>query len=226
MTSTARKQLGRPRHWTVEEEQRRILDAGHSIFAERGFDGATIDAIAKLAEVQRPVVYAHFGPKDDLFEACVNDAGELILHALAEGFGTVSDLSWQDRVRQCYTVFFSISATRGDAMRMLFQADKDIPKKPMPDSPSKRMRKRVLNKLTEYVQERLRPGGIVGPAASEILSLMIYSTGWMVAEQQIAQGWNKDALIDILTDFTCGGISRLWKHELEPLKALDGPARH
>ena len=53
------------------ETQARILDAAIGLFAERGYDGASITAIASRAKVSRTTVFWHFGDKSTLFqEAC------------------------------------------------------------------------------------------------------------------------------------------------------------
>lgn len=48
-----------------------ILEAAKSLFAQHGFDGASMDAIAKAADVSKLTVYSHFGDKDALFKAAV-----------------------------------------------------------------------------------------------------------------------------------------------------------
>ena len=53
------------------ETQARILDAAIALFAERGYDGASIREIAARADVSRATVFWHFGDKSTLFqEAC------------------------------------------------------------------------------------------------------------------------------------------------------------
>lgn len=57
-----------------------ILDAARVVFARKGFDGATIDAIALLAGVAKGTVYLYFDSKRDLFLAALRE-GMLALHA-------------------------------------------------------------------------------------------------------------------------------------------------
>lgn len=69
---------------TQERGKRRveaILDAAAEVFAEVGFEAATIDQIAERAESSVGSVYQFFGSKDDLFEAiatgCLERSGAL-----------------------------------------------------------------------------------------------------------------------------------------------------
>lgn len=53
-----------------------ILDAAKQLFATHGFDGTSMDTIAKVAEVSKLTVYSHFGDKDALFKAAVESKCE------------------------------------------------------------------------------------------------------------------------------------------------------
>lgn len=63
-----------------------ILDAARAAFAERGFDKASIRAIATAAQVDPALVHHYFGTKEKLFLASMDspvDPGELLPKALA-----------------------------------------------------------------------------------------------------------------------------------------------
>ncbi|MFG1917774.1 TetR family transcriptional regulator [Micromonospora sp. NPDC048898] len=58
-----------------------ILDAARTAFADRGFDAASIRAIAGAAEVDPALVHHYFGSKDQLFRAAMDfpfDPGQLV----------------------------------------------------------------------------------------------------------------------------------------------------
>jgi AcrR family transcriptional regulator len=57
----------------AEENRREVLDAARRTFLERGFHGASIDAIALAAGFTKGVVYSRFGSKDDLFLALLGE---------------------------------------------------------------------------------------------------------------------------------------------------------
>lgn len=57
-----------------------ILEAARAVFALKGFEGATIDAIALAAGVAKGTVYLYFDSKQDLFLASLRE-GVSALHA-------------------------------------------------------------------------------------------------------------------------------------------------
>ncbi|MEV4657560.1 TetR family transcriptional regulator [Micromonospora sp. NPDC049301] len=69
-----------------QDTRQAILDAAQAAFAERGFDAASIRAIAGTAGVDPALVHHYFGSKDQLFLAAMNspvDPGELLPKVLA-----------------------------------------------------------------------------------------------------------------------------------------------
>lgn len=57
---------------TGAQRREQLLDVGRSLFAERGFDGTSVEEVAHRALVSKPVVYEHFGGKDGLYAAVVD----------------------------------------------------------------------------------------------------------------------------------------------------------
>lgn len=51
---------------TGKERREQLLDIGRILFADKGFEGTSVEEIAARAGVSKPVVYEHFGGK----EAC------------------------------------------------------------------------------------------------------------------------------------------------------------
>jgi AcrR family transcriptional regulator len=57
---------------TGEERRQQLLDVARSLFAEKGFDGASIEEMAHRANVSKPVVYEHFGGKEGVYAVVVD----------------------------------------------------------------------------------------------------------------------------------------------------------
>ena len=62
----------RPRNSVLTKAS--ILAAGRLEFAERGFEGARVDAIAERAGANKRLLYHYFGNKEDLYRAVLLDA--------------------------------------------------------------------------------------------------------------------------------------------------------
>ena len=59
----------------------KILEAAEHVFAEKGFEGASVDQIAKRAGVPKPNVYYYFSSKEELYRQVVHDICSIWLKA-------------------------------------------------------------------------------------------------------------------------------------------------
>ncbi len=67
---------------TARERREQLLVVGRSLFAERGFDGTSVEEIAARADVSKPVVYEHFGGKEGMYAVIVDREVQALLGAL------------------------------------------------------------------------------------------------------------------------------------------------
>jgi AcrR family transcriptional regulator len=70
-SARAAVRFGRPPKALAGAVEERILGAARKVFLERGFEGASIDEIAKGARSGKPTIYARFPGKEALFAAVV-----------------------------------------------------------------------------------------------------------------------------------------------------------
>jgi len=54
------------------ERRAQLIEVGRKLFAEKGFDGTSVEEIASKAGVSKPVVYEHFGGKEGLYAVVVD----------------------------------------------------------------------------------------------------------------------------------------------------------
>jgi AcrR family transcriptional regulator len=64
---------------TGQERREQLLDVGRRLFAERGFEGTSVEEIAAKANVSKPVVYEHFGGKEGLYAVVVDRETQQLL---------------------------------------------------------------------------------------------------------------------------------------------------
>jgi AcrR family transcriptional regulator len=94
-----------------------ILDAAGQVFA-RGYHGASMDEIAALADVSKPMLYAYFGSKEGLYVAYVDRTGRELLDRLAGA--TTPDDQPSVRLRAGILEFLSFIEEHRDGWQVLF----------------------------------------------------------------------------------------------------------
>jgi AcrR family transcriptional regulator len=77
---------------TKDQRVEQLMDIAQVVFAERGFDGTSIEQIARAAGVSRPIVYEHFGSKDGIYLACLRRARAQLDEALTTAVAGVDDM--------------------------------------------------------------------------------------------------------------------------------------
>jgi AcrR family transcriptional regulator len=64
---------------TGQERRAQLLDIGRAVFAERGFEAASVEDIAQRAKITKPVVYEHFSGKEGLYAVIVDREVQALL---------------------------------------------------------------------------------------------------------------------------------------------------
>jgi AcrR family transcriptional regulator len=73
----------RAAHLGPERRRPMVLDAAFELFLERGYDGTSMEAIARATGVTKPVVYDCYPSKEDLFNALLRREEERVLAEIA-----------------------------------------------------------------------------------------------------------------------------------------------
>src|SRR3954466_12678110 len=71
-----------------KERREQLLDVGRRLFAEKGFEGTSVEEIAATAQVSKPVVYEHFGGKEGLYAVVVDREIRTLLEAVTASLVT------------------------------------------------------------------------------------------------------------------------------------------
>ena len=69
---TPRDSDGARLRMTGPQRREQLLEVGRKLFADKGFEGTSVEEIAARAEVSKPVVYEHFGGKEGLYAVVVD----------------------------------------------------------------------------------------------------------------------------------------------------------
>ncbi|MEU5254778.1 TetR/AcrR family transcriptional regulator [Streptomyces longwoodensis] len=99
----------------VREQQ--MLDAAVRTFGQRGYRAASMDEIAELAGVSKPLVYLYLNSKEDLFTACIRREATALVAAVQAGVRT--DLPADRQLWDGLRAFFAHTAQHPDAWSVL-----------------------------------------------------------------------------------------------------------
>ncbi|MCT1663417.1 TetR/AcrR family transcriptional regulator [Corynebacterium sanguinis] len=82
---------------TGSQRREQLIGIGRSAFAERGFDGISVEEISSRAGVSKPVVYEHFGGKEGLYVAVISQEQARLLNAILSSIG---EGRWRERIER------------------------------------------------------------------------------------------------------------------------------
>jgi AcrR family transcriptional regulator len=114
----------------ISRASRRALieEVAAQLFAERGFESTSLEAIAQAAGITRPVIYDHFASKAELHIALLHKQTEQLLGSVGRAVAGAPDAP-ETRLRAGIAAFFAFVEEHPFAWRMIFRdppADGDI----------------------------------------------------------------------------------------------------
>lgn len=102
----------------VREQQ--VLAVAESLFAERGYRGASMDELASRVGVSKPVVYDLVGSKESLYLRCVERAGRALAEVVSTAALTETDP--EERMRAGAVAFLRFVAEEQGGWDLLLTA--------------------------------------------------------------------------------------------------------
>ncbi len=118
--STETEQRAKPRkRLTAASRREVIVKAATEVFAERGYQGATVEEIARRSGVTPPVVYDHFDSKQDLYKCLLERHFADLRQVWSSNF--VGEDPPGRRVARSFDSWFAYIEANPFAGRMLFR---------------------------------------------------------------------------------------------------------
>jgi AcrR family transcriptional regulator len=155
--------VGRPkRAERLEPSGKHLLDAAIECFARYGYQGASIDRIARHAGVTKGALYHHYRDKEELlFEAVSARVGEFEQHVLAE-VGPVSDtLASLKRVIDACFFYATVSNHRRFIITLMVEALDVNPK-------LSAKFQRILRRMRYFLADVVRRGQADGTVRADV----------------------------------------------------------
>lgn len=124
VTKTPPKTRRRNQQERGDVTKSKLLEAAIQEFSERGYDGVTLKDVETLADVQRGLVKYHYGGKEQIYKAVVDEVLGKIHEFRRARRDTERDLSPRERLGFRIRSFVRYSAQRPELNRLMAQEGK------------------------------------------------------------------------------------------------------
>jgi AcrR family transcriptional regulator len=113
-----RSSPGRRPRLAASARRAQLVDVGRRLFAQRGYEAASVEEIAENAGITKPVVYEHFGGKEGLYAVVVDREVEHIVARIVEA---ISEGSPRERLERAALTFLRYVKERPEGFTMLLR---------------------------------------------------------------------------------------------------------
>lgn len=178
----------------------RILDAGLSVFADRGYQAARVDDIAGAAGVSHGTFYLYFANKEELFEALAADVVEE-MKTLAAGMGRIGpDASGYEALHEWLDRFAALYAHHAPVIRVWQSAESD----PEMLRFGRTALAEVVEVLSNRIEETGNPAGLDSGVAAVAFVSLIERFNYLVAVRQL--NVRRETMLDTLAAVLHRGV--------------------
>ncbi len=185
--------------------RQKVLDAARGLFAERGYEPATIRDIAKSAGMSTGAVFANFQDKAELFEAVLTEDMAGLAEVMANGAG---DGSTRDRLVNALTAGYHGSIDQ----LPLFQAI--VARSWFQPIAAETRQREATQRLTDVISDILRSGIGAGEIRQDADIALLTELTWDAYlsnyRRAAYDGWTVDQLADHIgrqVDALLAGVS-------------------
>ena len=106
----------RGKRMTAVQRRSQLVAVGRSVFAECGYDGTSVEEIARNAGVSKPIIYEHFGGKEGLYQVILDREMEAVYRRVEASIG---DGTPRQRFEQAILAFLTYVKANPDGFSVL-----------------------------------------------------------------------------------------------------------
>ena len=188
---------------TAGERRSQLVEVAKGVFAELGYDGASVEEIASRAGVSKPIVYEHFGGKEGLYAVVVDRETSRLLAMITSRLGP--GLGARDQVRGSAMAFLDYIEEDPDGFRVLTR-----------DSPSGFSGGGMAGLLADVATKAEQVlGGYFTETGIDLASAPLYAHALVGMVVHVGAWWaeerapDKETVAAHLTALAYSGLSRL-----------------
>lgn len=98
-----------------------ILHSALRVFTERGYHNTSMDDVAAMASISKPVLYQFFAGKRELYLGLLNDSVDAVSHGVAQAMASKDDN--HERVVAAIRYYFDAVDSADHDFRLIFECD-------------------------------------------------------------------------------------------------------
>jgi AcrR family transcriptional regulator len=173
-----------------------ILRVAGQAFAQDGYDGASMDGIAELAGVSKPMLYAYFGSKEGLYIVYIERMGAELVDRLVHADRPAAPHAV--RLRALIAEFFAFVSEHRDGWTVLFMEMNAS--RPLAERIAG-LRERIVAEIRRMLEDGPPSWPGLAPPASDGVAHAIVGAG-----DSLANWWLKHPEVDLdqVTDWYTG----------------------
>jgi AcrR family transcriptional regulator len=205
----ATKTAPRRRRLSPELRRKLILDGAMQVFAERGYEAASMEEIARAGGITPAVIYDHFPSKAKLqVELLERQTSDLLEHVGAALQRVPADPA--ERMRVGVDAFFAFVEQHRFAWRMLFR---EPPSDPEVSTAYLRLEGRATEAIAAFIEASA--GGALAGYADRERTTQMFAEALKAAQNGLAAWWyehpevSREEVVERLLEFCWVGLERM-----------------
>lgn len=187
-----------------DERKEAIVDAAASLFASRGFNGASVADIAQRGKISKSLVYHYYQSKEDILYDVMISHVRALEEAAADAMAGAAPP--EQKLRDLTQLFMALYVGAADRHKVLLNDLDDLPKARRADivAVQRRLIEIVEGLLTEIEAALKRKEGASFAAAMLFFGTINWTHTWFDPKGAVSA----EALADMAVDLTLGGLAR------------------
>lgn len=169
---------------TRAQTRARLLSAASEVFAERGYERASLDEVAAAAGLTKGAVYSSFASKDDLFYALMRDRIgerlELVGHAVEQ------DLSLEERTRDAGDGLAGLISSQSDWHLLFIEFWTRAVRNPALQEEFARHRRSARAAIAAFLEQQASLAGVDLPVPPDQLAIAVLALSNGIAIEHLA----------------------------------------
>jgi AcrR family transcriptional regulator len=190
--------MARPQSPDYDKRREAILDAAAHLYAQRGFQGASVADLAKACSTSKSLIYHYFPSKDDILYATMAAHLDALVEAAEDATRTGSA---EEKLRALTHAFMALYVGAGDSHKVLLNELDNLPPERRAEVVAKQ--RRIIGAVEALVWA-LRPdaGDLNFPLTMLFFGMINWTHTWFRPGGSV----DVERLADAAVDLMLGGV--------------------